>query len=62
MEKVLSQPRVQSEGEEAGQEEAADKNAAMTNQCFEQSAICAANILKPCSNQTESAPAGSCWN
>src|SRR5882724_12523045 len=44
--KVLSQPRVQSEGEEAGQEEAADKNAAMTNQCFQQPTICASDTLK----------------
>src|SRR5207253_5481436 len=44
--KVLSQPREQSEGEEAGREEAGNKNAAVINKCFEQPAICAPDTLK----------------
>src|SRR6266853_6504669 len=45
-EKVLSQPRVQSEGEQAGQQKAAGKNSPMVNKRLQQPPICTTNILK----------------
>src|SRR5260370_36187679 len=44
--KILSQPRDQSQGKDAGQKKAGNKDAAVINKCLEQSAICVPDTLK----------------
>src|SRR5216684_1908829 len=45
-EKILSQPRDQSQGKDAGQKKAGNKDAAVINKCLEQPAICVPDTLK----------------